>query len=287
MALLGILPQRRREHAACRAARKLGSRRLVRYAALGLLALSLEGISTPGSVAAATAASRQTLIDHAVGASVKIVVERNGRRVASASGVVIATQPPGIGTEAASYVLTVSHALAGAESATVFVGFCGQDATRGKVPATVVSRGASGAADLALLRVPGVSARSAGLPEGDYVQLGRPILVVGFPEGERLGISGGIISQLPLAAVQNGIPADRADPRLVIDADAARGMSGGGVFDAETGALLGIVQGHQTFSVGVKDQTQHYSLTFPVPGSTFVVPVSQIRPFLASTDALD
>jgi hypothetical protein len=33
--------------------------------------------------------------------------------------------------------------------------------------------------------------------------------------------------------------------------------------------------------VAVKDQAQSYTLKFPVPGATFVVPMAQIRPFLA------
>ena len=67
----------------------------------------------------------------------------------------------------------------------------------------------------------------------------------------------------------------------MIDASAPRGVSGGGAFDAETGNLIGIVQGHQTFSFAVKDQSQSYTMKFPVPGTTFVVPTALIRPFLA------
>ena len=72
----------------------------------------------------------------------------------------------------------------------------------------------------------------------------------------------------------------------MIDAAAPRGVSGGGAFDAETGRLVGIVQGHQTFSIAVKDQAQSYTLKFPVPGATFVVPMAQIRPFLASPEVV-
>lgn len=230
------------------------------------------------------ASGRQRAIDGMIDSAVKVIIERDGRRVASASAIVVASRAAAE-TAAVSYVLTAAHVLAGGDAATIMVGFCGPDAARGKFPATVVARGTPDALDLALLRVRGIAAPAVRLPTDDAVWLGQPILVIGFPEGERLGLSGGIISQLPLSARPNGIPADRPEHRIVIDAAAPRGVSGGGVFDVETGRLIGIVQGHQTVSVAVKDQAQSYTLKFPVPGATFVVPMAQIRPFLARPEA--
>jgi S1-C subfamily serine protease len=220
-----------------------------------------------------------------VDSTVKVTIERNARRVTSASGVVIASRPASHATEAVSYVLTAAHVLAGGDGATIVVGFCGTHAARGKFTATVISQGKPDTLDLALLRISGIAAPPVRLPEDDLVRLGQPILVVGFPEGERLGLSGGIVSQLPLSARPNGIPADRPEHRIVIDAAAPRGVSGGGVFEVETGRLVGIVQGHQTVSMAVKDQAQTYTLKFPVPGATFVVPMTQIRPFLTSPES--
>ena len=254
-----------------------------------LLALAIGCARIPQAVSDAqpTQSPRQRVIDQIVDASVKVVIERDARRVMSASGIVLASRPAGQGTEAVSYVLTAAHALTGADGATILVGFCGPDAERGKFVATVISQGKPDAIDLALLRVSGIAISPVIFPEDNRVRLGEQILVVGFPEGQRLGISAGIVSQLPLTAIQNGIPADRVENRIVIDAAAPRGVSGGGVFEAGTGRLLGIVQGHQTFSVAVKDQTQSYALKFPVPGATFVVPVSQIRPFLSRPEVAD
>ena len=230
------------------------------------------------------ASARQRVIDEMIDSTVKVTIERDARRVASASGVVVASQAAGDATEAVSYVLTAAHVLTGGEGAKIVVGFCGSHAARGKLLATVISQGKPDTLDLALLRVPGIAAPPVRLPEDELVQLGQPILVIGFPEGERLGLSGGIVSQLPLLARPNGIPADRPEHRIVIDAAAPRGVSGGGVFEVETGRLVGIVQGHQTVSMAVKDQSQSYTLKFPVPGETFVVPMTQIRPFLASPE---
>lgn len=226
------------------------------------------------------ASIRQRAIDAMIDSTVKVTIERDGRRIASASGVVIAARAPAE-TGAVSYVLTAAHALAGGGGTAIMVGFCGSDAARGKLPATVIARGTPETLDLALLRVPGLAAPAVRLPADDAVWLGQPIVVIGFPEGERVGLSGGIVSQLPLSARPNGIPADRPEQRIVIDAAAPRGVSGGGVFEVETGRLVGIVQGHQTVSMAVKDQAQSYTLKFPVPGATFVVPMAQIRPFLA------
>jgi len=187
--------------------------------------------------------------------------------------------------EAVSYVLTAAHVLAGGDGGTVSVGFCGPHAAGGKFTASVVSQGEPGTLDLALLRVPGIAVPPVDFLERTWVNLGERILVVGFPEGQRLGLSAGIVSQLPLTELQNGIPADRPEQRIVIDAAAPRGVSGGGVFEVETGRLVGIVQGHHTVSFAVKDQVQSYALKFPVPGSTFVVPLTQIRQFLTSVEA--
>lgn len=241
-------------------------------------------IPSTGSSIHTTRTSRQTVIDRIVDAGVKVVIERDSRRVRSASGIVIAAHPAGQDTEAVSYVLTVAHVLAGREGATIWVGFSGPHAARGKFAATVISQGKPDALDLALLRVSGIAVPPVRLPEDDRARVGEPIVVVGFPEGQRLGIFGGIISQLPLSELQGGIPADRAEYRIVIDAAAPRGVSGGGVFGVETGRLIGIVQSHQTFSITVKDHAGPYALTFPVPGETFVVPMTHIRSFLTTPE---
>lgn len=260
--------------------------RLAFFSATAFLSLAMGCAQFPPSAAGLQSVpiARQNLIDRIVASTVKVAVERDARLVAFASGVVIASRPATQNAEAVSYILTAAHAIPEGGGVAIFVGFCGPDAARGKVAATVISQGARDTVDLALLRVPGLTAVPALLPTDGRALLGQPILVVGFPEGQRLGISGGIVSQLPLSEIENGIPADRTEHRIVIDAAAPRGVSGGGVFDLETGRLVGIVQGHQTVSVSVKDQTQNYALKFPVPGATFVVPAGQIRPFLASPE---
>jgi serine protease Do len=230
----------------------------------------------------ASSSARQDVIDRIVARSVKVAIGQTAQRMTFASGVVIASRPARQDSEAVSYVLTAAHPFTEGNTLPIFVGFCGADAVRGKFAATLVSRDRPETLDLALLRVSGIAAPSIDISEDDSVKLGEQILVVGFPEGQRLGLSAGIVSQLPLSENQNGIPADRPEGRIVIDADAPRGVSGGGVFETQTGRLLGIVQGHHTFSIAVKDQSQSYALKFPVPGATFMIPLAQIHPFLRS-----
>jgi S1-C subfamily serine protease len=274
----------------CLIARASGpSRHPIGLALLGIgtvlsVSIACARIQPTASDAPAGLSPRERVIDRIVDSSVKVAIERDSHRLMSASGVVIASRPADQAAEGVSYVLTAAHVLTGAEDAQVVVGFCGPQAARGKFVATVIARGKPDTLDLALLRVPGIAVTPIGLLASGRIRLGEQILVVGFPEGERLGISSGIVSQLPLSEIQNGIPADRPEQRIVIDAAAPRGVSGGGVFDAETGRLVGIVQGHQTYAVAVKDQAQSYLLKFPVPGATFVVPTTQIPLLVTSGD---
>lgn len=248
------------------------------------LATGCAQIQSSGPSIQAMRTTRQGVIDRIVDVSVKVAIERDARRVRSASGIVIASRSADQDTQAVSYVLTVAHVLDGKDGATIWVGFSGPHAARGKFEGIVTSQGTPDAIDLALLRVSGIAIPPVQLPEDDRARAGEQIVVVGFPEGQRLGIFGGIISQLPLSEIQEGIPTDRVEYRIVIDAAAPRGVSGGGVFAVETGRLIGIVQGHQTFSITVNDHAGPYALKFPVPGETFVVPMTQIRSFLAEPE---
>ena len=78
------------------------------------------------------ASARQRVIDEMVDSTVKVTIERDARRVVSASGVVVASQAAGDATEAVSYVLTAAHVLTGGEGTKIVVGFCGSHAARGK-----------------------------------------------------------------------------------------------------------------------------------------------------------
>ena len=254
----------------------------------GLLAVTLSALGcarmAPITATAVEAPPnvRQGIIDRIVASSVKVTVERAGQQIVTGSGVVIASRADDRGANAVSYILTAAHVLEKNEGSQIFVCFTGSPATRGKFAATVRVRGDPEALDLAVLRVPGIAVTPATLPAADRVRVGEEIFVVGFPWGKRLGLFGGIVSQTPVGGMENGVSDEGTDQSLVIDASSSKGVSGGGVFDAATGSLVGIVEGYQTASIALKGQSQvpAFSLKVPMPGETFVVPIKQIRPFL-------
>ena len=182
--------------------------------------------------------------------------------------------------EAVSYVLTAAHVLDAYERAEIIVRFTGAYATQGQFVATISRRGNPETLDLALLRVPGIAVPPAVLPSDDQVRVGEEILVVGFPWGKRLGIFGGIVSQVPNDGKEDLTSDEGTDQTIVVDATSAKGVSGGGVFREATGSLIGIVEGYQTASIAVKDPSRTFSLKIPMPGETYVVPLGSIRRFL-------
>ncbi len=246
----------------------------VSAAILLCLAGGCAGLGGPG------ADDRQAVIDRILAASAKVIIEKGGRRIESGSGVVVASQPGRAGSEPVSFVLTSAHILDGKVRAQVFVRFTGVNASAGKMAATVSRRGSSDTLDLALLRVPGIAVPPASLAEDAQVRLGEEILVVGFPWGKRLGVFSGIVSQVPTEGKDDSTSDEASDQAILVDAATAKGVSGGGVFLETTGALLGVVEGYQTASIAVKGQSQTYSVKVPMPGETFVVPISRIRRFL-------
>jgi len=112
----------------------------------------------------------------------------------------------------------------------------------------------------------------------EVARLGDEVWVVAFPWGRRLTVVSGVISQL----------VSREDDVLVegtvkmIDASVSYGASGGGVFDVESGALIGIVEGYRTANVSLPG-TPSQALPVPVPGETTVIAARAIVDFLTAS----
>ena len=264
-----------------------GNRRLPLRAAARcvLLAVTWAAVGCAGTAGRGIGpVDRQAVIDRIVSTTAKVVVERAGERVASGSGVVVASSGPG--EEPATLVLTVAHLVHGKPDATVYVRFAGTAVDRAKHPARVVRHGAVDALDLALLRVSGVALAPALLADSADVRLGEGILIVGFPWGKRLAVFSGIVSQVPAEIPSDGGAEEGGGPSVMVDASVGNGVSGGGVYQEATGRLLGVVEGYRTASVAVKDRTQTFSLKVPMPGETFVISVDQIRGFLQGAGIL-
>jgi S1-C subfamily serine protease len=217
--------------------------------------------------------SREQVIQRILPSSVQVVLEEHGRRFRSGSGVVIGARP--IAARAECLVLTAGHTLHGLnESHQVYVLL---DRHRGKgtrVPATVIAKREEDDTDLALLRIEADQCVPAQF--GPMPALGDAIWVVAFPWGRNMTLAGGNVSQL-----DGGTP-DEGDPsRLMVDASVSYGSSGGGVFQASTGRLVGLVEGYQTARVSFRGEAAARYIDVPVPGETYVTSLPSIRRFLA------
>jgi S1-C subfamily serine protease len=224
--------------------------------------------------------AREQILQRILPSTVQVVLEREGRRFRTASGVVIGVRPTAHGVEC--YVLTSGHTLSrrsGQENIYVLL-----DRERGlgaKAPATVIAARETDDLDLGLLRVNAGQCPVARL--GAPPTLGEQIWVVTFPWGRNMTLVGGNISQ-----VDSQVAGDpETTPRLMVDASVSYGASGGGVFDAYTGRLLGLVESYRTARVQFEVDTHPGHIDVPVPGETYVTPLADIRRFLSEAGYAD
>lgn len=212
---------------------------------------------------ASTPGDRTPIMRQALASTVQLGAEREGGGRRWASGVVVGSDETG-----RSWVLTTRHFLEPAVGQRLFALVPG---VKGRVPARVVAT--SPDSDLALLAVEGMVLPPVRFQES--ARLGDSVWVVSFPWGRRLTVVSGIVSQI---AGDDGEVALEGPVRLV-DAPAAYGTSGGGVFDAVTGRLIGIVESYRTARVTFGG-TPERGVDIPWPGETTVLAVPAIRAFL-------
>jgi len=140
---------------------------------------------------------------------------------------------------------------------------------------TVVARGSVPDCDLAVLRIEGVALPPAQLATDSDLGVGEDVFVVAAPYGRALSVSAGLVSQIDFDK--------EAKPSMLkTDAAIGYGASGGGMFSAVNGRLLGIVEGYRTAKVSIPVAQETYSFDIPMPGETFVAPVAKIRAFLTA-----
>jgi S1-C subfamily serine protease len=222
------------------------------------LALGCARVPSPG---------RSAIIQRLLPSTVQLRAEYEGGVRRAGSGVVVATAP----AQHRAWVLTTRHLLESRAAPRVLARRSG---ARDGVPATVVARSAD--ADLALVQVDGLDLEPAAIKVESA--LGDEVVVIAFPWGRRLTVVSGIVSQLD-AHADGGIPV--AGAVRMVDASVSYGSSGGGVFDAGSGALLGVVEGYRTASVRPADGSQR-TIELPVAGETAVIPAAEIVRFLAT-----
>ena len=194
--------------------------------------------------------------------SVQLRTERAGARGAG-SGVVVASDA----SARRSWVITTRH-LVDPPPQQIWVTSIDR---AGRLGAAVYST--SPESDLALVQVEGRALPAATLQ--DTARLGDEVRVVAFPWGRRLTVVSGIVSQI--ASEEDEVAVEGAV--RMIDASVSYGASGGGVFDAASGTLVGIVESYRTARVALPVKPEKV-LDLPIPGETTVLGVPVIRRFL-------
>ena len=250
---------------------------LQRLVALVLLAVILSGCGA-GRL---WEPSREEVLERILPSAVQVVLEQSeGRRVRSGSGVAVASRQ--VGSRVDCFVVTSGHTVAGlVEKSQVYVVFGGHRGNTVKAPATVIAYRDTPEVDLALLRTE--SARCSPARPGGSPLLGESVWVIGFPWGRHMTLTRGIVSQVVMDDA-----ADRETaPRLMVDAQVSYGSSGGGVFEAREGTLIGLVEGYRTAKVTSKGANPAWSIEVPVPGQTYVTSMSDMRRFLSQTSYAD
>jgi S1-C subfamily serine protease len=213
--------------------------------------------------------SKNEVIAHTLATTVQLVAERpNGSR-RSGSAVLLRD-----GSDGRAFVITAHHVLAPEATQRLAVHFA-----QGDRQADALLLASDPEVDLALLAVSGPGHAEVRLRPEAY--LGDEVWVVAFPWGRRRTVVKGIVSQIDAPDGEAREAPPIGGPIRLIDASVSYGMSGGGVFDAGTGDLLGIVRGYRTAQLSVQGSDDQ-PLQVPLAGETTVISASQIACFLAA-----
>jgi S1-C subfamily serine protease len=222
--------------------------------------------------------TRNEILQRILPSAAQIIVERAGHRVRSGSSVVVGARASAQGPEC--YALTSGHNLGRSAEEEVYI-VLGGEKVGTKIPADVLIQRQAPDLDLALLRVSSDHCPVAQL--GEPPELGDPIWVLAFPWGRHMTLISGVVSQLNEEAPNNR----ETGPRLMVDASVSYGASGGGVFDAETGRLVGLVDSFRAARVTIQVDAHPAHIDLPVPGETFLTPIADIRRFLTEASYAD
>jgi S1-C subfamily serine protease len=241
------------------------------------LGVGLLAVSTGCAVAPGAPPTREHTLRQVLPSAVQVVVEQEGRRVRSGSGVVLAARSTPQGTDC--YVLTSGHTLARGNGQEAVYVLLGRHEGQGvKARATVLAQRDTSDLDLGLLRVSGGPCTPTRF--GEPPTLGQEIWVVAFPWGRHLTLVSGIVSQVNREAP---IDAPGPAPQLMVDASVSYGSSGGGVYEARRGGLVGLVDGYRTARVSLPGDRSPGYIDVPSPGETNVTSLSHIHRFLMET----
>ena len=229
--------------------------------ALTLAALALTGA---GCVSASRVPDRGELIRGILASTVQLRSERDGGVRRAASGVVVAKD---FGSQR-TWIVTARHFVDPSPPEHIYVRLPGRMTV---VPGVVAF--VSPDRDLAIIEADLLDVAPARLKM--EASLGDEILVVAFPWGQRFTVVKGIVSQV---ASLTGV----VGPARMVSASVSYGSSGGGVFDAQTGELVAIVEGYRTAKVAIPEMKERV-LEVPVAGETTLIPAPAIFRFLVDS----
>ena len=235
---------------------------------LGLICMVLPVLA--GCAMLADETGRQDVVTQSVHSSVQLFTERadSGRRAGSA--VVLATDA----SSGRTLILTTAHLLEPPVEQKVLAK---APSSADRSPARILAIDAD--LDLAILEADGLIVSPAAIQT--ETRLGDGIWVVAYPWGRRLTLVDGTVSQIRWDdSVVAPFPI--SGPVALIDAPVSYGASGGGVYDHETGRLIGIVRGYRTAKLAVPG-SDAVPLEVPIGGETTVISTPQILCFLKAT----
>ena len=226
-----------------------------------LAALALVGA---GCASAARPPDRGEVIRGVLASTVQLKSEHEADVRRAASGVVVAADF----RSRRMWIATARHFLEPSRPQQIYVRLPGETSM---APATVafVSRDR----DLAIIETEYRDVTPARLKMA--ATLGDEILLVAFPWGQRFTVVRGAVSQID--APVGELPV--AGPARMVSATVSYGSSGGGVFDAETGELVGIVESYRLAKVAIPEMKDRV-LEVPVAGETTLIPAAWIIAFL-------
>ena len=231
------------------------------------LALAAVTLAASGCASAPPAPDRGDLVRRILASTVQLRTEREGGGRRAASGVVVAADA----AAQRAWIVTARHFVPPPRRQQVSVRLPGR---RSSVNASIAF--VSEDMDLAVIEVEGLDLVPARLKP--TASLGDEILLVAFPWGRRFTVISGVVSQI---AGPDGEMLVEGPPRMV-DASVSYGSSGGGVFDAQSGALLGIVESYRTAKVAIPEAKDRV-LEVPIAGETTLIPAPVILRFLVAS----